>query len=99
MADSLSDSLSNPEEAPPCGPTFTQSVRDYSAGAGGARTYLEQTGLIQTLRLPSPLLETSRLRPHSIPLQPPLPLPALLITPGREGRTLEWIDRNQESGG
>lgn len=51
-------------------------VRDFSTNLGGARGYLERTGIIRAARNPRPLITPSLLTVHTEQLKAPYPTPS-----------------------
>lgn len=50
-------------------------VRDFSVSLGGARGFLERTGIIRVARNPRPMITPSLLTLHTEPLKAPYPDP------------------------
>jgi hypothetical protein len=62
---------------------------------GSAKNFLERIGVLTALRNPEPRIQPAKIRPHDIPLQPPLPTselqePLLGETPPDRGKSLHW---------
>lgn len=74
---------------------------DFGASYGSAKAFLERACIVETIRGPLPRIEPGAHRAHSIPLQPPLPLPYLQkpldgAPPPDRGQTKRWPHPNVE---
>lgn len=85
--------LSDSEELAPAGV-------DFAARTGSAVSFLERAGIVNAFRGPSPGMTPAALRVHSVPLEAPLPDPALLgaeagSPPPDRGETGPWPHEGQ----